>query len=69
MAAAERVGISGADLVRPEVIRDELLGGCGRTTFWKIRRQPGFPKGFQVSGGLILFSRNEVLSWIKDQRQ
>ncbi len=46
----------------------EKMGGVSRATFFRLRQNPNFPKGFQVSPGRILFSESELEAFIVSQR-
>ena len=59
---------------RPEWIRDrdimrEYFGGCSRAHYWKIMKQPDFPKARQISPRIRVRNRFEIEQWLAEREQ
>ena len=47
----------------------EFLGGCHKSTFWRIRQTDrGFPKPFSL-GGNPMWNRDDVQAWYNSKRE
>lgn len=46
----------------------QKMGGVSRATFFRLRQNPKFPKGFQISPGRIVFSESELEAFVVSQR-
>jgi len=60
-----------AELTRFISISEALqkLGGVSRATFFRLRQQPDFPRGYQITPGRIVFSEAELESFVIGQRE
>ncbi|WP_145702572.1 helix-turn-helix domain-containing protein [Azospirillum baldaniorum] len=45
-------------------VRDML--GIGRTTFWRMRRQGGFPTPINMGTRSLRFRRHDVEAWVSE---
>jgi len=53
-------------LLRERQIRERFIP-TGRTTFWKLTKEPDFPKPVQLAGGKAWRS-DEIQAWIRSRQ-
>jgi predicted DNA-binding transcriptional regulator AlpA len=56
------------EILRFQEIQQTLIK-VSRTTFWRLTRQPDFPKAFPLSPRLRGWKKSELLGWLENRRE